>query len=169
MTRPRVSAIAALGKKTRTIGERNNVPWDIPDDLKRFKRITRGHLVITGRKTFESILSILGKPLPGRTNIVITRQTDYGADGAVVAPNVNNAIERAEELDEEEIFIIGGQQIYAQALPFIDRLYLTLVNSDKEGDTRFPAYENEFTRELEREEHETDDDLSYTWVTLERA
>jgi len=169
MSTPRISTVAALGVHTRTIGNNNKLLWNIPADLKRFKRITGGSPVIMGRKTFESILSILGNPLPGRTNIIVTRQPDYDARGADTVDSVEQAIEKARGRNPGEIFIIGGQQIYEQALPYIDRLYLTLVDSKKEGDTWFPPYEREFTKVLEREEHKTTDGLTYTWVTLERT
>ncbi|MEX0672971.1 MAG: dihydrofolate reductase [Candidatus Paceibacterota bacterium] len=166
---PRISAIAAVGERTRVIGKDNQLLWHIPEDLKRFKEITRGHPVIMGRKTFESILSILGKPLPGRTNIVVTRRNDYDTQGAQIADSIEGALEQASVLDSDEIFVIGGQQIYEQALPFINRLYLTLVDSSKEGDTWFPKYEQEFSREAHREEHSTEDGLRYAWVTLDRG
>ena len=165
---PRVSIVAALGKNTRTIGNKNKLLWHIPEDLKRFKRITTGKPVVMGRKTFESILEILGKPLPGRTNIVITSQDNYDGHGAELARSVEDALDRARQLHSEEIFVIGGQQIYEQALPTIDRLYLTIVDSDKAGDTWFPSYEEEFTKVLEKEAHETEDDTRYEWITLER-
>lgn len=162
-----INAIAAIGKSTRVIGAANKLLWYIPEDLKRFKRLTSGHPVIMGRKTFESILSILGKPLPNRTNIVITRNDTYDAQGAEVVTSFEEALARGNEMDEE-VFIIGGQQIYEQALPYTDRLYLTLVHSDSDGDAWFPPYEGVFTKEVERESNTTKSGLHYTWVILER-
>ena len=162
----RVSAIAALGAD-RVIGKDNSLLWHIPDDLRRFKALSLGHPVIMGRKTFESIVAILGRALPGRTNIVVTRDTSWNYEGALVAHSLPDAIAKAKEIDTEEIFIGGGAQIYAEALPCADRLYLTLVEDDKEGDTYFPEYEKEFTKEISRESREWGG-LRYAWITLER-
>jgi dihydrofolate reductase len=141
--------------------------WHIPDDLKRFKTLTLGHPVIMGRKTFESIVSTLGKPLPGRTNIVVTRDANWSYEGAIVAHSLEEALTKAKEIDVEEIFIGGGSQIYEQAFPFVDRLYLTLIDDEKEGDTYFPSWEKEFTKVLKEEEHNYNG-LHYRWVDLER-
>lgn len=168
--KPRISTVVAIGsdhQHNRVIGDGNGLLWHIPDDLRRFKEITMGHPVIMGRKTFESILAILGKPLPGRTNIVITRDTSWSHEGAVAAHSLDEAVAKASELDQEEIFIGGGGQVYAEALPRIERLYLTLINDEKEGDAFFPPYEEEFTKEIFREEREHNG-LRYTWVTLDR-
>jgi dihydrofolate reductase len=134
--------------------------------MKRFRDITMGHPVIMGRKTYESLPDKF-RPLPGRENIIITRDASYEAPGARVTHSLEEATDLAKTLDEEEIFIGGGQQTYEQALPQIDKLYLTIVESDKIGDTFFPPYEEEFTRETFREgrQHEM---LRYTWVNLER-
>ena len=149
---PCVSIIAALGKN-RAIGKGNMLLWRIPDDLKRFKALTIGHPIIMGRKTFESI----GKPLPGRTNFVVSRSS----------LSLEDAIAQAKKLDAEEIFIIGGAHIYDAALPYTDRLYLTIIDDTKEADAYFPAYENLFTKKLSEEvrEHEG---LKYRWVNLEK-
>src|SRR3989344_3352522 len=165
--KPRISTVVAIGQKDRAIGNGNKLLWHIPEDLKRFKEITMGHPVIMGRKTFESILAILGKPLPGRKNIVITNQRDYPSHGADIINSLEAALALAEKEEDKEIFIGGGQQIYEQALPYIDRLYLTLVDSDKEGDTFFPPYENIFTKEICKEERSYNG-LNYTWLTLEK-
>ena len=168
MKKPTVSIVAALGSKTRAIGKDNQLLWHIPADMKRFKAITSGHPVIMGRKTFESILALLGKPLPERLNIVVTRQGNYDGKGVVVSPSVAAAIKEASEADSSEIFVIGGQQIYKQALPSVDRLYLTLIDSDKNGDTWFPSYEHTFIQEIKKEQY-TYGQLHYTWLTLERG
>lgn len=165
--KPKISVVVAISKNTRAIGNNNKLLWHIPEDLKRFKEITMGHPIIMGRKTFESILNILGKPLPGRRNIVITRQNDYDARGADVVSSLEEGLRLAKTLDNKEIFIGGGQQIYEQTLPVIERLYLTLVDSDKQGDTFFPSYKNAFTKEIERTEKEYSG-IHYTWLTLER-
>ncbi|MBL8158491.1 dihydrofolate reductase [bacterium] len=163
----RVSAIAAIGRN-RVLGKDNQLLWHIPDDLKRFKEITSGHPIIMGRKTFESILASLGKPLPGRTNIVVTRDASWQHEGVLTAASIEDAIMKAAKAPgADEVFIGGGGEIYRQALPFTDRLYLTLIEDDKEGDSFFPEYENEFTKVVsdETREHEG---LKYRWVDLER-
>ena len=149
------------------IGRQDKLMWPIPEDLKRFKRLTMGHPVIMGRKTFESILQSLGKPLPGRTNIVVTRDQSYTPEGAVVVHSLEEALQKAGGVDQKEIFIGGGAQIYEQALPLADRLYLTLIDDEKPGDAYFPPYEHLFTKKLAEEigEH---NGLKYTWVDLER-
>lgn len=158
--------IAAVGGN-RVIGRGNTLLWHIPEDLKRFKALTLGHPVVMGRKTFDSIVAFLGKPLPGRSNIVITRDTTWSYPEVVVAHSLSEALNKARELDEEEVFVIGGGQIYAEAIDSADRLYLTLVESTDEGDTFFPQYEDKFTKVLNKEKHEHNG-LSYTWIDMER-
>ena len=161
-----ISIVAALGRD-RVLGKDNQLLWHIPHDLKRFKQLTLGHPVVMGRKTFESIVSSLGKPLPGRTNIVVTRGP-WVHDGALTAASIEDAIEKAKAAPgKEEIIIIGGGEIYRQALPFVDKLYLTIIDDAKEGDSFFPEYEREFTKTLSEEmrEHEG---LRYRWIDLER-
>ncbi|HVY73141.1 MAG TPA: dihydrofolate reductase [Candidatus Paceibacterota bacterium] len=162
----RVAITVAIGRD-REIGLNGKLLWHIPDDLKRFKNLTLGHPVIMGRKTFESILNILGKPLPGRTNIVITRDQNWSYEGVLVFHSLEEALAKAHELEQEEIHIGGGSDLYKQALPFVDRLYLTLVDDTKEADTYFPEYEQEFTKKISEEVREQGG-LKYTWVTLER-
>ena len=133
---PRICLIVAQGLN-RVIGHNNEMPWHIPEDLQYFKRTTLGKPVIMGRKTFESI----GRPLPQRPNIVITRQQDWQAEGVEVAHSIDQAIEMAKELgDFEEIMVIGGAEIYRQSLPMADRLYITQVQAAFEGDAFFPEY-----------------------------
>ncbi len=122
-----------------------------------------GHPIIMGRKTHESI----GKPLPGRTNIVITRDKNYRSEGCVIVNSLEEALEKAREVEKEEIFIFGGAQIYKQALSLADRLYLTLIDDEKPGDAYFPAYEHVFTKKLAEESGEYNG-LKYKWVDLER-
>lgn len=126
-----LSIIVAIAENG-VIGGKNELLWHIPDDLKRFKRITSGHSVIMGRKTFESI----GKPLPNRRNIVITRNPEFGVDGVEVANSLGAALEMTKI--EDEVFVIGGGEIYRQALPLATKLYITRVNDTYEGDTYFP-------------------------------
>jgi dihydrofolate reductase len=177
----RVSIIVALGRDgqhNHVIGKNNELLWHIPDDLKHFKALTLGHPVIMGRKTFES-LPPKARPLPERPNIVITRSTryesanpllalqEYSAPNVFLAGSIEEALGKARELNGEEIFIGGGTQIYEQALPFVDRLYLTLIDDEKEGDAYFPHYEKEFTKVISEESREWNG-LKYTWVTLKR-
>jgi len=159
-TRPRISIIAALGTETNAIGKDNKLLWHIPKDLERFKKLTTGHPIIMGRKTFESI----GRVLPDRTNIIITRNKHFQADNCVVTHSLKDALEEAREREKKEIFIIGGGEIYTQALPCVDRLYLTLVLDQREGDAFFPNY-SEFTKKLS-EERGTHNNTTYTWITL---
>lgn len=166
MQKPHISITVAIGKN-RELGMAGKLLWHIPEDMKRFKALTLGHPVIMGRKTFESIIAILGKPLPGRTNIVITRDHSWSYEGVLVFHSLEEAIVKARELDQEEIHIGGGADLYVQALPFVDRLYLTLIDDEKEADTFFPEYEKEFTKKIS-EEHREHEGLKYTWVNLER-
>ena len=162
-----IAIIAALGAQTRAIGKDNGLLWHIPDDLKRFKELTLGHSVIMGRKTWESLPEKF-RPLPGRTNVVVTRQAGYVAEGAVVADSLGAARAAAARAPgADEMFVIGGGELYREALPFADRLYLTLIEDNKAGDTLFPPYEKEFTKIVSEESREWDG-LRYRWVTLER-
>jgi dihydrofolate reductase len=166
---PTMCITVALSRRSRAIGKDGKLLWHIPEDMKRFKELTMGHPVIMGRKTFESILSYLGKPLPGRTNIVVTRNPEYSYPGIIVAPTLEDAIENAKILDAREVHIGGGSDIYAQALPFVDRLYLTLVDSEPEADSFFPEYEHEFTKVISSEKRHTASGVAYEWLTLERT
>lgn len=127
----KISLIVAFDEN-RLIGRDNGLPWHLPADLKHFKTLTMGHHMIMGRKTFESI----GKPLPGRTSVIITRQTDYHADGCIVTQNFTEAMMQC--AGQEEIFIIGGAQIFECTLPLADTLYITQIHHTFEGDTFFP-------------------------------
>lgn len=170
MDKPRVSIVAAIGAGRSFnggLGKDGKLLWHIPDDLKRFKALTVGHPVIMGRKTFESIVAMISKPLPGRTNIVVTRDNAWQHDGVLVYHSFEDALQKARELDTEEVHIGGGAQLYEQALPYVDRLYLTLVEDEKEADTFFPAYEHIFTKKISEESQEFNG-LRYRWVTLEK-
>ena len=131
-----ISIIVAIARNG-VIGNGNALIWRIAEDLRRFKALTTGHPVIMGRKTYDSI----GRPLPNRTNVVVTRRKDYRPEGCLVAGSLEQAVGLFDQ--SEEIFIIGGAQIYAQAMPMADRLYLTEIDSDYEGDTRFPEWKRE--------------------------
>ncbi len=143
-----LSLIVAMARN-RVIGAGGKLPWHLPADLKRFKEITMGRPVIMGRKTFESI----GKPLPGRTNIVVTRRRSWTAKGCRVAHSLEEAIAAA---GEGEVFVIGGGELYAAALPQADRLYLTEVDADVPGDVRFPEVDLSRWRLVEEATHEAD-------------
>ncbi|MBI2020803.1 dihydrofolate reductase [Candidatus Daviesbacteria bacterium] len=155
--------VAAAGKK-RVIGQKGKLPWYIPNELKRFKEITMGHPIIMGRKTHESI----GRVLPGRTNIVITSQENYSAPGCKVAHNLDEALRLATLAQgNDEIFVIGGGQIYEQAMQVTNKLYLTYVDKEIEGDTFFPDY-SEFKKVVSESNWQHDKDLRYKFLELER-
>ena len=180
MKKPIVAAVVAIGRN-RELGKAGKLLWHIPEDLKRFKKLTIGHPVIMGRKTFESIVAYLGKPLPERTNIVVTRQFDKLVAGTrqmfglvertpdiLTVSSIEKGIEKAKELDSKEIHIGGGAEIYKQALPYIDKLYLTLIDAEEpDADTFFPPYESEFTKKVFEESREWQG-LKYRWIDLER-
>ncbi len=164
----RVALIAAVGVHTRAIGKGGELLWHISEDMQRFKKLTVGHPVIMGRKTWESLPEKF-RPLPGRTNIVVTRQADYNANGATVVDSFESARAAAARAPGAgEIFVIGGGELYAAALPYADRLYLTLIDEEKEGDVYFPPYESEFTKELVREERVSPEGITYAGVELAR-
>jgi len=139
-----VSIIVAMSRNG-IIGRDNSIPWHIPADMGRFRELTLGHTLIMGRKTFESI----GRPLPGRRSIVISRQADYAAAGVRVAGSLHEALLLAG--DDGEIFICGGGEIYEQALPFAGRIYLTLIDCEIDGDTGFPLRQLHDFKEISKE------------------
>lgn len=169
MERAKVCIVVAISQSDRAIGKGGKLLWHIKEDMRRFKTLTMGHPVVMGRKTFESIVSYIGKPLPDRTNIVVTRNTDFSYPSVIVAHTLEDGLENAHSLDTEEIHIGGGAELYTQALPFVDRLYLTLISGEKEADTFFPEYEKEFTEVISKEKRQTPEGLVYEWVTLERG
>lgn len=135
MKKPIISVISAISEN-RAIGKDNKLLWHIPEDLQRFKSITKGHPVIMGRITYES----MGRLLPQRLNIIITRDKRYKVDGAVIVSSLDDAIDEAKKENNNEIFVIGGGQIYSQAIGIADKLYLTIVHKEIDGDTFFPDY-----------------------------
>lgn len=169
-------AVVAIGKN-RELGKGARLVWRIPADVQRFRDLTRGHPIIMGRKTFESILGYRGSPLPDRTNIVITRRLDkltasdpnYQSDNVEVASSLDEALKIAKKSPgSDEIHIGGGAEIYKLALPKIDKLYLTLIDAeDKEADIFFPPYEDQFTKKVFEESHEWEG-IKYKYVDLER-
>ena len=159
-----ITIIAAMSEN-RIIGRAGSLPWRLPADLKRFKSLTVGHTVIMGRKTFESI----GRPLPDRRCIVITRNAEYRAEGAAVVLSLEDALQQVG--DDEEAFIIGGGELYRHALPFAHRLELTIVHAVIEGDTSFPELDLKDWQLIGEEHHEADDHHAYpyTFRRYERA
>lgn len=162
MNKPIVSAVVAIASNN-AIGKDNKLLWHLPADLKHFKQITSGHTVIMGRKTYESI----GKPLPNRRNIVITRQT-IEIQGCEVASSVEAALALC--ANEQEVFIVGGAEIYKLAMPLTDCIYLTIVKKDFEADAFFPELNRSEWAETSVEEHQADEKnpLPYSFITLER-
>ncbi len=165
---PLLVIVAAMSKIDRGIGKDNRLLWHIPEDLKRFKTLTYGHPIIMGRKTFESIVAILGKPLPGRTNIVITRDTTYSPSGAHVAHSLEDAIIRAKKERPKEIHIGGGAEIYRLTLPLVTKLHITWIHDKPEADTFFPPFEDEFTV-TKSHPIATYKHTSYQWVDYHRT
>lgn len=161
-----ISLLVAMDDK-RGIGNAGKLPWHLSSDLKRFRALTMGHHLIVGRKTFESI----GKPLPGRQTIVVTRDGSFKREGCFVAGSVQNAIALARERGETEVFVIGGAEIYAQALDAADRVYLTKVHAEVDADTFFPELEREAWIEKQNTDHPADKENQYafTFKLLERS
>jgi dihydrofolate reductase len=148
------------------IGSSNDLPWYLPADLKRFKELTTGHTVVMGRKTYDSIYARLKGPLPNRTNIVVTRDAVFQAPGCMVVHDLETALKG----QPDEVFVIGGAQIYEQALPAVNKLYITEVDAEVDGDTYFPPLNRKEWRETNRESHKKDDKnkYEYSFVTYER-
>jgi dihydrofolate reductase len=148
-----LSLIAAMARNG-VIGRDNQLPWRMPADLKRFKQLTTGHVVIMGRRTFASLNST---PLPDRHNIVITRQRDYHAIGAQIAHNFDDALKHAAAHHPDAVFILGGAEIFAIALPLAQRMHLTVIDADIEGDTVFPDFDRSQWHLIGEEAHAADE------------
>lgn len=159
----RISAIVAISEN-RAIGLNNQLPWHLPADLKHFKKITLGHPILMGRKTYESI----GKPLPGRCNVVITRDVDFVAPGCVVANSVDTALSSAGY--SNEVFVIGGAALFQQMLPMTKRIYLTVIHHFFEGDVFFPKLNMDEWVERKREDFQADEinKYDYSFIMLEK-
>jgi dihydrofolate reductase len=164
-------AFVVAMSQNRVIGIDNQLPWRLPEDLKWFKRVTLGHPIIMGRKTYESI----GRPLPGRTNIVVTRQKQWSQEGAVVAHGIDSALEKAVNQARrdgvDEIYIIGGEELFRQSFNKVDRLYLTQVQAHLDGDAFFPEFDGSDWREVDREDHLADpqNPYDYSFIVLDRC
>ena len=158
-----LSAIVAMAEN-RVIGKDNRLPWHLPADLQHFKSITTGHTIIMGRKTYESI----GRPLPNRTNIILTRDKQFSAPGCVVCTSLEEALRYVD--GSNEAFIIGGAEIYRQLLAKVQRIYLTIVHEQIVGDAYFPELDEKEWKEVKREAFEADDrnEYGYSFVVMEK-
>ncbi|MDX1453509.1 MAG: type 3 dihydrofolate reductase [Oleiphilaceae bacterium] len=164
-------ALIVAMAQNRVIGRNNKLPWYLPNDLKYFKQVTMGKPIIMGRRTYESI----GKPLPGRVNIVVTRNSEWQAEGVRVCHSLEDAYALAASIAEidgqSEVMVIGGDQIYQAALPLADRLYLTEVHAEVDGDAYFPEFNRDDWQEVAREHFEAQDPnpYPYSFVVLDRV
>lgn len=159
--------VSGMSKADRAIGMKNELLWHVPADLKRFKELTLGHPIIMGLNTFKSILKILGKPLPGRTNIVLNHNLEYKHEGVIVAHSIDEAITIARSENPTEIHVGGGAMIYKQMLPLVSELHITWFFDQKTGDTFFPDFEDEFeiTTEHPVQKYEG---VEFKWIDYRR-
>jgi dihydrofolate reductase len=165
-TKPIIAYVVAMDDN-RLIGRDNDLPWRLPDDMRWFREKTMGKPCIMGRKTYDSLPDRF-RPLPGRLNIVVTRNRDYEAPGAVISHSVDAALDAAG--DEEEVIIVGGAFLFRELMPVVNRLYLTQVHGTAEGDVYFPDFDLQEWRETFREHHPADElhNFGFTWLILER-
>lgn len=165
-----VVIVVAMSKERQVIGRNNDLLWDLPADLQRFRTETMGKPVVMGRKTFESILAIAGRPLPKRPNIVVTRNTDYTSEyeQVTVVDSLEAGLEEAAATRPSEIHIGGGSQLYALALPYVDEIRATLVDDEPEGDSFFPDFKDTFNA-AQTSESMTENGITYQWVTFTRS
>jgi dihydrofolate reductase len=161
---PRITLIVAMAAN-RVIGRDNALPWRLPADLRRFKAVTMGHTLVMGRKTYESI----GRPLPGRRTVVITRRTDWRPEGVSIVHSLEEALAAASA--ETEVFVAGGGEIFREALPLADRIHLTRIEAEVPGDTTFPDFDPTAWKIVDEEHHEPDAEnlFPYTFQILDRA
>lgn len=158
--------VIAAASTNNVIGKNGSIPWHLPADLKHFKEITMGHPVVMGRLTFESIINFAGKPLPGRKNIVVSTSTTFSEyDDVDTVSSLEEALKR-----EKDVFVIGGERMYAQSLPLTDRIYLTRVQEHIDGDTYFPEIDTNVWKLINEEKHSKDDNnpYDYTFLVYER-
>ncbi|MEH7224390.1 dihydrofolate reductase [Bacillus sp. JJ1566] len=155
-----ISLLVAMDKN-QLIGRDNDLPWRLPADLAYFKRVTMGHPIIMGRKTYDSI----GRPLPGRENIIVTRDTSYTAEGCKVIHSIDEIVKMNEEIDQE-LFVIGGAEIFKAILPYSDRLYITEIEEEFEGDTYFPAFDKSLWKIISEEKGIRDEKNPYDYTFL---
>ncbi len=156
-----VSLIAALSTN-RVIGKNNDLPWRLPDDMKYFMQTTSRHTVIMGRKNYDSLLEKF-RPLPNRVNIVVTRQKDFSAPGCAVVNSLEKGIELARAANEEEVFNIGGAEMFKLGIPFTQRMYLTEIQTELQGDTFFPEIDSSNWKEISRNHHAADERHAYSF------
>jgi dihydrofolate reductase len=163
-----VSLIAAVSKNN-VIGKNNDLPWHLPNDMKYFMQTTKGHCVLMGRKNYESLPEKF-RPLPNRTNILVTRQANYHAPGCTIFNTIAEGVNYAQEKDETELFVIGGAEIYSGTLPIADKLYITEINANIDGDTFFPQIDKTKWREISRTPNNTDDrhKFAFDFVVYEK-
>ena len=160
-----LSIIVAVSDN-HVIGKDNKLIWHMPADMKFFKDKTTGHYIITGRKNYESIPQKY-RPLPGRTNIIVTRQKNYSAPGAIVVNTMQDAFSISKSKGETECFIIGGAEIYNQTIDHVDKIYLTKIHNTFEGDTYFPELQNDLWKELSRKDCKPDEKNKYSYSFIE--
>ena len=154
--KPRISLIVAMGKN-RVIGANGRIPWHLPNELKLFKTLTMGHHIVMGRKTYESI----NRLLPGRTTVIVTRQPDYSVPGAIVAHSIEEALAACR--DDDEIVVIGGADLFRETLPVADRLYLTVVDAEPEGDVFMPEIDMSRWRETSAQWFDSDEKHAHAY------
>jgi len=156
-----LSIIVAVANN-QVIGQHNTLPWHLPEDLKRFKSLTMGHHIIMGRKTYES----LGRLLPGRSTVIVTRNQNYHVDGAIVVHSLQQALTACQA--DTEVFLIGGAELYKIGLQLADKIYLTEIHADFDGDAFLPAFDMTCWRETSREQHKAANGLAFSYVGFER-
>lgn len=163
---PVIAAIVAMAEN-RVIGINNQLPWHLPADLHHFKQLTTGHAILMGRKTHESI----GRPLPNRLNLIMSRDRSYMADGCVTVSSLDEALAEAAKQHHTQLFVIGGAEIYQLLMPQISQLYLTIVHQTVNGDAVFPAIDQQQWEELDRVRHEADEKntFAYSFVTMKKS
>ena len=157
-----VSLIVAVAKNG-VIGVKNTLPWHLPEDLKHFRALTTGHHIIMGRKTYDS----LGRLLPGRTTVIVTRNRNYQVEGAVVVHSLEEAVQVC--ANDSETFLIGGAELYKDGLKLANKLYLTEIDAEYEGDAFFPAFDMAEWEAGERETHQTQNGLGFSYITYQRV
>lgn len=158
-----IKSIIVAKAENNIIGKDNGLIWHMPQDLKHFRSTTMGHYIIMGRKTFEATQ----KPLPGRSSIVITRNKEYKAEGCLIVNNIEEAFRLGMENKQEEVFILGGGEIYKQAMDLADKIYLTEIKQTFEGDTYFPEIDDRKWQEIKREEFKADDKNPHDYAFVE--
>lgn len=160
-----ISQIVAASSNN-VIGVNNRLPWHMPDDMNYFKNKTWGHYIVTGRRNYEAE----GKALPARINLVLTRNQEYKLNDAIVVHHIEDAIETAKNGGENELFVVGGEEIYKLAMPYTDRIYLTRIHADFEGDTFYPQPDFNRWKEVSREDHKKDSEnpYDYSFLVFER-